>query len=83
MLFDHTLLRARMLTAKVSQKRLALELGITPVSLRNKLSGQTFFKDREMCKIGSLLHIPPEDFKPYFFTLRVEKQQGGGELGED
>lgn len=54
-----------------SQKEIAEYLNIAPSTFSLKINGIVFFGADEIEKIAELLKIPGEQYKNYFFTLKV------------
>lgn len=54
------IIRGRIAEKRTSQKRLALEMGITPQSLSRKMTGKRQFTVDEAAKLCSLLEIPTD-----------------------
>ena len=66
MVYKHNKLEGLMKECGYTQKMMAEQLGISSVSLRNKLNNRTDFTRREIDIIRSLLNIG--DLTPYFFA---------------
>lgn len=71
--FDYSKLKGLMAEKGISQKKLAKAVGISSVSLNQKLNGITYFDAEDIVKIADYLEI--EDYDCYFFTQRVWKEQ--------
>lgn len=54
------IIRGKIAEKGTSQKRLAVEMGITPQSLSRKLTGKRQFTVDEAAKLCSLLEIPTD-----------------------
>lgn len=66
-MFDYSKLRGRMKEKNFTQEKLAEAIGISTVSLREKLKGgKPYFRADEMVAIGYALEI--EKLEDYFFT---------------
>lgn len=60
-------LKGRIVEMGMSRELLADKLGITRMSLNNKLNGKYDFKISEAGKLIEMLGIPSEEVKDYFF----------------
>ena len=71
-MFDYSRLRGRMREKNMTQEELAHLIGISTVTLREKLKGgRPFFKADEMFAIGKVLEI--ENLDAYFFNRKLSK----------
>ena len=67
MKFDHSKLKGLMRVKGMTQSTLSQKIGITEMTLFNKLSGRSDFTCKEIYAIMLALGI--EDPRPYFFAL--------------
>ena len=71
MIYDYTKLQWRIREVYDTQENFAKILGISKISLSEKLSNLKKFSQSEINKIHSLLFVRDEDLRGYFFTLKV------------
>ncbi len=67
MKFDHSKLKGLMREKGMTQSTLSKKIGITEMTLFNKLSGRSDFTCKEI--YGIMLALGIEDPRPYFFAL--------------
>lgn len=70
---DFSKLRGRIAEKGYSGRSLARKLGISEVTFRAKMNGQTDWKLSEIYFLKNLLDI--EDLEPYFFTPQNFRKQ--------
>ena len=69
--FDYRKLAGRIKEKYGSQKAFSDALGISEVTLSNKMTGITYFSQAEIEKAVRLLELSPGSVSDYFFTQRV------------
>lgn len=57
---NYNVIRGKIAEKRTSQKKLAIEMGITPQSLSRKLTGKRQFTVEEAARLCYLLEIPLE-----------------------
>lgn len=72
---DYGKLSGRIRECGYTQKRLAVEIGISESQLSLKMHGNYPFKQSEIGKICDALRIESKEIGSYFFTPKVEKTQ--------
>lgn len=65
--FNHLKLKGLMVAMGISQAELAERIGISSVSLNQKLNGVTQFTASDIVNISKVLDI--DDYEEYFFSL--------------
>ena len=73
--FNFGLLREKIKNIFLTQENFADALGISRVSLNQRLNNISEFSSKEILKCCELLSIPLEDIPLYFFTLNVQKHE--------
>lgn len=71
--YDYSFLKKRMNDYRYSVQSLAESIGITRVSLSNKLNNHLPFSQDEILKIAKLLDIDHDQIAHYFFIRVVNK----------
>lgn len=66
--FDYSRLKGKIVEKCGSQKEFAKRLGISESTLISKLSGRTFFNQKEIDMAIEILEIPKGQVTDYFFT---------------
>ena len=61
-------LRAEIARKKITQKRIAEALGLSPTGLSLKLAGNNEFKESEIKALVSVLDLTPDDVNRIFLT---------------
>lgn len=69
------LLRGRMVEKKYTQKQLADEVGINPMTLSYILNGKADIKGEVIEKLVNILDIDPKDIHKFFFPSLCETQK--------
>lgn len=67
MAYDYSKLTGRIIEKFGTRKRFAEELGLSEVSMSNKLNGKSGFSQAEITTWGKTLGIAEKDFGLYFF----------------
>ena len=65
--FNYSKLRGRIIEMYGSQRTFAEKMKMSNETLSRKLTGKTYFRQDEICKISELLGIKTEQFDSYFF----------------
>lgn len=73
MKFDYSKLKGRITEKCGTRKAFAKLLGIAEGTLVSKLSGLTYFSQKEIYKAVEILEIDQSEIGVYFFTQRVQK----------
>lgn len=58
-----------------TQGRLAEKLGIDETTISNKLNNNTYFTQKEIIRISSILNIKIEEIPVYFFEEKVREHE--------
>ena len=58
-----------------TQGRLAEKLGIDETTISNKLNNNTYFTQKEIIRISSILDIKIEEIPVYFFEEKVREHE--------
>lgn len=58
-----------------TQGRLAEKLGIDETTISNKLNNNTYFTQKEIIRISSILDIKIEEIPLYFFEEKVREHE--------
>ena len=74
-IFDYNKLRGRIREKCLTQEELAKEIGISYVSLSQRLNNKLEFSGQEIYKTCGALEIPLEEIPVYFFTPDVQKHE--------
>lgn len=72
-LFDYRKLRGRIKEKCGTQSVFAGMIGLSDVSVSNKLNNNVEWGQEEIDNAISVLDIPPNEIHSYFFTRKVEK----------
>lgn len=73
--FDYCKLRGKIKEVFGTQDNFAEGLGISHVSLSQRLNNARQFSQKEIKKSCLVLGISPEDIPAYFFTPKVQKDE--------
>lgn len=65
--FNYNKLRGRIVEKLGSQTALATQMGISAITLTQKLKNRVAFKNDEILHMARILDIPPNDIPVYFF----------------
>ena len=74
-IFDYNKLRGRIREKCLTQEELAKEIGISYVSLSQRLNNKLEFSGQEIYRTCGALEIPLEEIPVYFFTPYVQKHE--------
>ncbi len=58
-----------------TQGRLAEKLGIDETTISNKLNNNTYFTQKEIIRVSSILDIKIEEIPVYFFEEKVREHE--------
>ena len=61
--------------SKYTQVKLAEELDLDETTISNKLNSNTFFTQKEILKICSILNIAKDKIPEYFFKEKVREHE--------
>lgn len=73
--FDYSKLKGRIYEKYGSLQSFASALDISKTAFYNKLSNKANITRADMIEWSGLLDIPLEEYKDYFFTLKVDSLQ--------
>ena len=65
--FNYNKLKGRIIEKLGSQTALATQMGISAITLTQKLKGRVAFKNDEILHMSRILDIPSNDIPVYFF----------------
>lgn len=71
MIFDSNKLKGMIKEKELTQEEIAQRLNISKSTFNLKINGNAYFSQEEIFKISTILDIPDNLFKEYFFTLKV------------
>lgn len=71
MIFDLNKLKGLMREKGLTQEDIAKELNIAPSTFNLKVNGNAYFSQDEIFAISNILNISDNEYKEYFFTLKV------------
>lgn len=72
---NHDKLKGRIKEVLGTQSRLAEELDLDETTISNKLNSNTYFTQKEILKICSILNITRDKIPEYFFKEKVRKHE--------
>lgn len=74
---NHDKLKGKIKEVLKTQSKLAEELELDETTISNKLNSNTYFTQKEIIKICSILNISRNDIPEYFFkeTVRENEQK--------
>jgi len=72
---NHDKLKGRIKEVLGTQSRLATELGLDDTTISNKINSNTYFTQKEILKICSILNISFSNIPEYFFKLKVRENE--------
>ena len=72
---NHDKLKGRIKEILGTQSKLADELDLDETTISNKLNSNTYFTQKEILKICSILNIPHEEISEYFFKQKVRENE--------
>lgn len=74
-LINHSKLRGKIKEVLGTQGQLAELLKLDETTISNKLNCNTYFTQEEIIEICSILKIPTQLIKEYFFNLKVRENE--------
>ena len=74
-ILNHDKLKGRIKEVLGTQSRLAEELDLDETTISNKLNSNTFFTQKEILKICSILNIAKDKIPEYFFREKVREHE--------
>ena len=72
---NHDKLKGKIKEVLGTQGKLAEELELDETTISNKLNSNTYFTQKEIIKICSILNISHEKIGEYFFKLKVRENE--------
>ena len=72
---NHDKLKGRIKEVLGTQTKLAEEMEVDDTTISNKLNSNTFFTQKEILKICSILNINHNDIPEYFFREKVRENE--------
>lgn len=72
---NHDKLKGRIKEILGTQSKLAEELGLDETTISNKLNSNTYFTQKEILKICSVLNITRGEIPEYFFKEKVRQNE--------
>lgn len=72
---NHDKLKGKIKEVLGTQSKLATKLGLDDTTISNKLNNNTYFTQKEILKICSILNISFVDIPEYFFKLKVRENE--------
>ena len=72
MSYNYSALLGKIVEVFGTQANFAEALGVSEHTVSLRLNGKRQWKQEEILRASSLLHIPKEEIAHYFFTLKVQ-----------
>lgn len=72
---NHDKLKGKIKEVLGTQSKLAEEIGLDETTISNKLNSNTYFTQREILKICSILNISRDKIPEYFFKEKVRENE--------
>lgn len=72
---NHDKLKGKIREVLGTQSRLATELDLDDTTISNKINSNTYFTQKEILRICSILKISINDIPDYFFKEKVRKHE--------
>lgn len=79
MSYNYSALLGKIVETFGTQAKFAEALGISEHTVSLRLNGKRQWKQEEILRASSLLHIPKEEIVHYFFTLQVQDIEPTGQ----
>lgn len=74
-ILNYDKLKGRIKEILGTQSRLAEEMELDETTISNKLNSNTYFTQKEILKICSILYISKDEIPEYFFKEKVRKHE--------
>lgn len=78
MSYNYSALLGKIVEVFGTQAKFAEALGVSEHTVSLRLNGKRQWKQEEILRSSSLLHIPKEEIAHYFFTLKVQNIELAG-----
>ena len=78
MSYNYSALLGKIVEVFGTQAKFAEAIGVSEHTVSLRLNGKRQWKQEEILKASSLLHIPKEEISHYFFTLKVQDFEVAG-----
>lgn len=72
---NHDKLKGKIKEVLGTQGKLAEKLNVDETTMSNKLNSYTYFSQKEILTICSILKIPKEEISEYFFKEKVRENE--------
>lgn len=72
---NHDKLKGRIKEVLGTQGRLAEKMGLDETTISNKINSNTYFTQKEILNICSILDIPFNEIPEYFFKEKVREHE--------
>lgn len=72
MSYNYSALLGKIVEVFGTQAKFAEALGVSEHTVSLRLNGKRQWKQEEILRASSLLHLPKEEIAYYFFTLKVQ-----------
>lgn len=73
--FNYNKLKGRIKEILGTQSKLAEKIKLDDTTISNKLCNNTYFNQKEIITISSILNIDYKEIPEYFFTLKVREHE--------
>ena len=73
--FNYSKLKGRIKEILGTQSKLAEKINLDDATISNKLCNNTYFNQKEIITISSILNIDYKEIPEYFFTLKVREHE--------
>ena len=74
-MYDYSKLRGRIVEKLGTNQAFAKAIGLSEVSVSDKVSGKRYWKQREIAKAIEILEIPETEVGIYFFQKKEEQNE--------
>lgn len=74
-IINYDKLKGRIKERLGTQGKLAEKLGLDETTISNKLNSNTYFTQKEIIKISSILEIKFDEIPIYFFDVKVREHE--------
>ena len=72
---NHDKLKGKIKEVLGTQSNLAERIGLDETTISNKINSNTYFTQKEILKIASVLNISLEEIPEYFFRPKVREHE--------